>query len=359
VYNKLKTYLYDRHLELGAKIVDFHGYLMPVSYKSIVDECKAVRNNVGIFDVSHMGQIIISGINSKNFLQNITVNNLNKIKEGQVQYNLICNQNGGIMDDVLVYNLGDKYMIVPNASNTVKIFNWLLKNKIENISITNKSDEYSLIAIQGPNSRELLLDLFKRVKNLNYYNFINDKYGNKNILISRTGYTGELGYEVLGSHEVIRNIWDTLIDKKVIPCGLGSRDILRIEMKYCLYGNDISEEINPVEAGLNWVVCFNKENFIGIKEILNAKNNKTKIRFVSFIMDSKSIPRKGYRIYSNNELIGTVSSGTISPSLNAGIGLGFINKSYSLSKFEIEIRNQMCSATILDKPFLTKTSLKK
>ena len=267
----LKTCLYDNHTALDAKMVPFANYIMPISYKNgLQHEYSAVRNRVGMFDVSHMGQIYINGKDSINFLQYTTVNNIRKMSVGATQYNLICNQDAGIIDDVIIYMLDiNEFLLVVNASNIKTDYDWFLKQtKSFDVTITNNSDFYSIIAVQGPKSRKILTHIFSKEIDLKFYMFENIKIFNSNLLVSGTGYTGELGYEVIGSHILIQKIWELLLDNSVVPCGLASRDILRMEMKYCLYGNDISIETNPIEAGLGWVVDFSKKKYIG-KEVID------------------------------------------------------------------------------------------
>ena len=263
----MKTNLYNQHLKLNAKIVDFAGFAMPISYPiGINQELNIVRNNVGIFDVSHMGQILIEGNKSFKFIQYLTTNDVSKIKNGQCQYTLLCNEDGGIIDDLILYRIEEnKFLLVVNASNLEKDFNWMKSHKIDDILINNISNDISLIAIQGPQSRKVLsnIDRFKNnISDLNFYQFYN--YSNNNIkIISRTGYTGELGYEIYGSHHFINSLWEQLVDKyNVQPIGLAARDILRLEMCYRLYGNDMNENVTPYDCGLNWVVKKKKKNLL-------------------------------------------------------------------------------------------------
>ena len=356
----LNTELFEAHIKLGAKMVPFAGYNMPINYsKGIKHEYFAVRNNVGVFDVSHMGEIKVEGENSKIFLQNLTVNDISKLNIGDAQYNLICNDQGGIKDDIILYMLDDfKFLLIVNASNCNKIFNWMQKVNHLDVNIENKSMKYSLIAIQGPASRTIISEVFNHEINLKFYKHKYIKFNNDKILLSRTGYTGELGFEIMGRHQLILNLWTQLIKKGVEPCGLAVRDVLRMEMKYCLYGNDIDEDVSPLEAGLNWVVQLSKEDFIG-KNILNNQNkNGINKKLICFKMLDKCIPRKGYKIYcKNNKEIGKVTSGTYSIGLKYGIGMGYINTSYSSKDLFIELRNRQFKGTIVKPPFIEKFSL--
>ena len=318
----IKTVLYDEHEKLEAKIIPFSGYLMPVNYSlGISSEYDAVRNDIGIFDVSHMGKIMIEGKKSEDFLNFVTTNNILKINNNSAQYSALCNNHGGTIDDIIVYKKNsESFFLIVNASNINKNFNWLNKNNIYNVKIKNLSNDNSLIALQGPNSRKKINEVFNlNLSDLKFYTFLSMKLYNENIIISRTGYTGELGYEFIGNHKIIKKIWEILIDNNVSPCGLGVRDILRLEMKYCLYGNDLLDDINPIHAGLKWIVDLSKKDFIGKKYLENELNNPTK-RLLCFKMIDRAIPRKGYSVFCDNQKIGIVSSGTFSLGIAKGIG---------------------------------------
>ncbi len=359
----IKSPLYHYHTKLGAKMVDFGGYEMPLYYSGIAEEHQKVRSHVGIFDVSHMGQIIISGLKANQFLQRILVSNIHSLQAGQSQYSLICNENGGIIDDLLVYRFPEIYMLVVNASNLEKNLNWLQKQNKENICIKNKSNEISLIALQGPSSRLLISDLFGScVESLSFCHFVQTtKYGSS-LTISRTGYTGELGYELYCTLENVEACWEELAEKGVkyglVYAGLGARDLLRMEMKYCLYGNDIDENTTPFEAGLRWVVDLDKEDFIGKSVLSKFLKNGTK-QLVCFQLEEKAIPRKGYPICVEGHPIGMVTSGGFSSVLNRGIGMGFVKREYKKSghKIEIDIRGKLKSAVVKKPPLYTKGTL--
>jgi len=351
----MKTILYNEHIKLGAKLVDFAGFSMPVNYvDGIKNEYSAVRDNVGIFDVSHMGQIRISGKDAKSFLDYITTNDVSKLNSGDAQYNLICNLDGGIKDDIILYMLNNlEFLLIVNASNCKKIYNWILEFNDRQLQILNETSDYSLIAVQGPNSRDALSKIFSQDINLEFYKH---KVFSNDILVSRTGYTGELGFEILGDHKQILDIWNKLIQIGAVPCGLAVRDILRIEMKYCLYGNDISEDANPFEAGLKWVVNMGKEDFIGKSalEKINIINNK----LVCFKMIEKCIPRKDYVIYNiKNHKIGVVTSGTFSIGLNYGIGIGYINNDFNENEIYLDLRGKKFRGLIIKPPFIDNYSL--
>ena len=357
----IKTALYNQHEKLSAKIVSYAGYAMPVSYKNgINSEYFSVRDNVGMFDVSHMGEFYISGSNAESFLQRLTINDVSKLNTFDIQYTAMCLDNGGIIDDLLLYKFSNKFMMVVNAANIKKDYDWIIKNSTPDIKIENISKQTSLIALQGPNSRDVATKLFNQNLNMDFYTFIEIKYKGVEIILSRTGYTGELGYEIYAPHTIIIDIWTGLIKLGVAPCGLAVRDILRMEMKYCLYGNDIDEKINPIEAGLGWITSLNKKNLIGKNSIVSCKNNINK-KLISFVMVDRGIPRKGYSIYSNGDKIGDVTSGTQSPTLKSGIGLGYVDIKFSEvgTKIDIVIRNKPIKAEIITPPFINDTSLLK
>ena len=349
------------HISAGAKMVHFFGYNMPIWYTSITDEHNCVRNNVGIFDVSHMGEFIVSGIESIKFLQKVTSNNIEKLKVGNAQYSSLTNENGGIIDDLIVYCLNiNKYMLVVNASNMKKDFDWLEKHNLYKAKIKNISNSISLLAVQGPKASSLLNTISNTdLSTIKFYNFIVDKISDiKNIIISATGYTGAGGFELYVSNKDAAKLWNKIIQigKKynIQPIGLGARDTLRLEMGYCLHGNDINDQINPIEAGLDWI-CKKNIDYIGKKVIdSNRKNNPSK-KLIGFTLTEKGIPRSGYKIFnSNGNEIGTVTSGSISPSTGKAIGLGFIkfNKiDYKKSIF-IEIRNKKIEAKLSKTPFI-------
>jgi aminomethyltransferase len=356
--NKVKrTSLYDRHLALKAKMAPFAEYIMPIQYSGIKREHNAVRNNAGLFDVSHMGEIYISGKNALKFVQKMTINDAAILEIGQAQYSAMCYDNGGIVDDLLVYLFEDYFMMVVNASNIKKDLNWLNKNLIEGVKIEDMSDRLSLIALQGPKSREILMkSLSVDISNLSFYRFVEIENSGMSYTLARTGYTGELGFEIYGDNDTIPQIWDILMDTGstfgLEPVGLAARDTLRMEMKYCLYGNDIDENTNPIEAGLGWITKFEKGNFIGRDAIADSKSNISQ-RLVCIEMDDRAIPRQGYHVFKDGSRIGIVTSGTHSPSIGKGIGMAYINKPFTKPETEIsvDIRGQLKPAVIVKPPF--------
>ena len=358
-----KTTLYSVHEKLNAKIVDFAGFKMPVQYSSIIAEHKAVRNSVGVFDVSHMGEIFIRGEEALDFVQHITINDASTLTSGRVQYSAMCYPDGGIVDDLLVYRINEKkFMLVVNASNKEKDFNWMKENNKFNVNIDDESDEYSLLAVQGPNSKNVIQKICEKNLDLEYYNFQFDKIAGIEMIISRTGYTGELGYELYfkGNEFDAEKIWNNKFDAgkefNIQPVGLGARDSLRLEMGFCLYGNDIDQTTNPLEAGLGWITKLNKNNFIAKDVLVKAKNEGIKRKLVAMISDEKSFPRHGYELAINGNKAGHITSGTVSPILDKAIALGYVNIEYAKksNKINFLIRGKEIPAVITKLPFLKK-----
>ena len=352
-----KTSLFEKHIELNAKMVDFGGFNMPIQYSGISDEHINVRNNVGIFDVSHMGEFFVSGKEALQFLNHICSNNIEKIEINKAQYNCFTNENGGIIDDLIVYRCDEnEYMLVVNASNIDKDWNWLNRyiNKYD-CSIINESDNIGLISVQGPKSLQLINDIFnKDFTSIKKFNFKTIEYKKHKIAISNTGYTGSPGYEIYLDNNIIVEIWDLLLNhgKKynLCPVGLGARDTLRIEMGYCLYGNEINDDITPYEANLMWITEMNKD-FVGKKSLEKSIENSKK-KLVGFKMIDRGIPRKDYHVFdSNNNLIGKVTSGTFSPSNKLGVGMALIDfKNFKSNEIFIEQRNKRIKGLIQKLP---------
>jgi len=356
-----KTALNDAHIKLNAKLVSFAGYEMPIMYDKIMNEYNAVRKESALFDVSHMGQIKIIGEDAESFLQKLTINNVQNLKAFEAQYSAMCNLEGGLIDDLILFKFSTTdYIIIINASNKSKVLEWInLQKHSFNINFYDMNNDYSLIALQGPKSRDILQKICNDKINIKFYHLMKTRLLKEDIILSRTGYTGELGFEILGKHQAIIKIWDYLVNHNVTPVGLAVRDILRLEMKYCLYGNDIDESRNPIEAGLSWILDFNKKDFLGKNKLLKIKSNKSKQKLCGFIMLEKAIPRHGYSIYNNEKNIGVVTSGTHSPFLSKGIGIGYINTGYHKigNKISIKIRGKFMEAEIIRTPFIKKTSL--
>jgi len=352
--------LNDLHLGLGAKMVPFAGYNMPLQYSGLMDEHINVRNNVGVFDVSHMGEFMVEGINSLEFLQFVTSNDVSKLFPGKVQYTCFPNETGGIVDDLLVYMMAENsYMLVVNASNLEKDWHWLMKNKPEGVEMKNISDEISLLAVQGPKAIEVMRDLTDLdLEEMKYYSFKRGKIaGIEDVIISTTGYTGAGGFEIYVQNEFAHNLWEKLMvngsKSDIKPAGLAARDTLRLEMGFCLYGNDIDEETSPLEAGLGWITKFSKD-FINSESLRTQKEVGLKRKLVGFELIERGIPRQGYIIKNaEGSEIGKVTSGTMSPSLSKAIGLGYVGIEYSKveSHIFIEIRNKLIPARVVSLPF--------
>lgn len=358
-----KTNFYEIHQRLGAKIVEFAGYLMPIQYGSIIGEHKAVRNSVGVFDVSHMGEVIVTGKNALEFVQNITVNDASKLSPGRVQYSAMCYPDGGIVDDLLVYKISDEqFMLVINASNIEKDFNWMNVNNSFDVKIENQSEEYSLLAVQGPSSKDVLQKICNRNLDLEYYHFFHAKIAGYEMLVSRTGYTGELGYELYfkGDRKMAEEVWNKIFEAgnefNIQPVGLGARDSLRLEMGFCLYGNDIDQTTNPLEAGLGWITKLNKANFIAKDVLLKIKSDGLKRKLIALSSEEKCFPRHGYDISISGKKIGTITSGTVSPVLEKPIALGYVDSNYAKEDSEVNflIRGKESAAKVVGLPFVKK-----
>ena len=357
-----KTALYDKHVSLGAKIVPFAGFDMPVQYSGVTEEHFAVREKVGIFDVSHMGQFFVEGPSAKDLLQFVGTNNVDSLENGKAQYTCLPNGNGGIVDDLIVYKMADeKYFVVVNASNIEKDWNHISKhNEKFGAKLTNASDEMSLIAIQGPKATETLQKLTEtNLSEIPYYHFTEGKIaGFDDVIISNTGYTGSGGFEIYFKNENAVKIWEAITEAGeefgLIPCGLASRDTLRLEKGFCLYGNDIDDSTSPLEAGLGWITKFEKD-FVDKELLAKQKEEGITRKLVGFEMQEKAIPRHDYLVVDaeGNE-IGKVTSGTMSPMKKIGIGLAYVAKpQFKIdSEIFIQIRNKNIPAKVVKLPFV-------
>ncbi len=354
----------QKHLALNAKMAEFAGYNMPISYSGINDEHAAVRNSVGVFDVSHMGEFILRGEGALELIQRVTTNDASKLSNGKAQYSCMTNDNGGIVDDLLVYCIEkDKvYMLVVNASNIEKDWNWLQQHNTQGVMMHNISDKTCLLAIQGPNAVKMLQPLTDLdILNLPYYHFVKGQFaGVDNVLISATGYTGAGGVEIYfeNNGDDANLIWDTIFEAgasyHIKPVGLGARDTLRLEKAFCLYGNDIDDTTSPLEAGLGWITKFSKD-FTAKALIESQKTSGIQKKLVGFEMIERGIPRHDYLIKTAaGTVIGKVTSGTQSPSLQKAIGLGYVEKDFASFETEIciEIRNQLVKARVVKTPFV-------
>jgi aminomethyltransferase len=368
-----KTPLYEEHVRLGARMVPFAGWLMPVQYASIVEEHQAVRNNVGIFDISHMGQLIVDGTDAGEWLNTMLTNNVGKLDIGTGQYTFLLNQRGGIIDDLIVYRIDNlKFLLVVNAARTDEDFAWLEKwrrlsadyrqDADATVTLTNRSADFGGVAIQGPRIAELFHALFGASSDLPSRNSIADfPFERTTVSVARTGYTGEDGIEVFFRAPDAVNFWNAALEKGkafgIKPCGLGARDTLRLEMCYPLNGSDLSPERNPIEAGLGFFVDLTKSSFIGRDVLIETKEKGPGEKLVPFRMKEKGPPpRPHYAVFENGERIGEVTSGTLSPSLNWGVGMAYVSTARAEigTQIDIEIRGQKFPATIEKKPLYKK-----
>lgn len=357
------TALTNTHISLGAKMVPFAGYNMPVSYKGLNEEHHAVRNSVGVFDVSHMGEFILKGPNALNLIQKVTSNDASVLTDGKAQYSCFPNASGGIVDDLIVYKIdAETYMLVVNASNIEKDWNWIKQNDTWNVDMKNISDNTSLLAIQGPNAIKTLQKLTDvKLAEIPYYSFVKGKFdGIDNVVISNTGYTGAGGFEIYFENQYAEKIWNDVFEAgkefDIRPIGLGARDTLRLEMGFCLYGNDIDDTTSPIEAGLGWITKYTKE-FTNKSMIEGQKANGVSKKLVGFEMIDRGIPRHDYQIAdATGKIIGKVTSGTQSPSLNIAIGMGYVNTEFAKADTEIfiVIRDKAIKAKVSKLPFIKK-----
>jgi len=348
------------HEALGAKIVPFAGYNMPVQYEGINIEHETVRNGVGVFDVSHMGEFLITGPNALALIQKVCSNDASKLFDGKAQYSCFPNNEGGIVDDLIIYRLNEeKYVLVVNASNIQKDWDWISAHNDVGAEIRDLSDNFSLLAIQGPKAAEAMQSLTSvDLENMKYYTFeVADFAGIEHVIISATGYTGSGGFEIYCKNSEVEQVWNKVLEAgasyDIKPIGLAARDTLRLEMGFCLYGNDINDTTSPIEAGLGWITKFTKE-FTNSENLKKQKEQGTERRLIAFELDERGIPRQGYDIVDGNgNKIGEVTSGTMSPSLKKGIGLGYVPTIFIAidSKIYIQIRKNTVPATVVKLPF--------
>ncbi|WP_438962339.1 glycine cleavage system aminomethyltransferase GcvT [Nonlabens sp.] len=351
------------HEALGAKMVPFAGFNMPVQYEGVNIEHQTVREDVGVFDVSHMGEFLISGPEALNLVQKVSSNDASKLTVGKAQYAYLPNETGGIVDDMIVYKMKeDQYLLVVNASNIDKDWAHITKHNTMGAAMKNLSDDYSLLAIQGPKAVEAMQSLTSvDLSAIKFYHFeVADFAGIEHVIISATGYTGSGGFEIYCKNTEVAQIWEKVFEAgaafNIKPIGLAARDTLRLEMGYCLYGNDIDDTTSPYEAGLGWVTKFTKE-FVNHEQLLEHKEKGVDRKLVAFEMDERAIPRGGYEIKdSNQKNLGIVTSGTMSPSMGIGIGMGYVPPIFSTpgSKIHIQIRKKLVPATVIKLPFYKK-----
>lgn len=356
-----RTALVDEHEKLGARMVEFAGWYMPIQYTNIKEEHSIVRSKIGLFDVSHMGEVFFRGPEALNSLQKMTTNDVSKLTDGKAHYSLILNEDGGVVDDIIIYCLkqNEEYMVCVNAANVNKDFDWFQKHNA-GADISNESEAWSQIAIQGKESPKLMAEIFgAEISDVPYFGFSVQDYHGSKAIVARTGYTGEDGYEVFIENNGVVELWRELMDKgfqyQVAPIGLGARDTLRTEMKYSLYGHEITDETNPYEAGLGWVVKPAKGDFIGKDKAVAAKEAGIQRKLIGFTVEERGIPRDGYKVFSaDGQEIGYVTSGTQSPSLAKAIGIAYVSLGFENVGNEIfvDIRGRKVKAVVTKTPFV-------
>ena len=360
-----KTILYDKHIQLGAKMVEFGGWEMPVQYSGIIDEHKTVREKAGLFDVSHMGQVFVSGKDALAFLQKIVPQDISKLTDKKAVYCQLTMNNGGLVDDLIIYKLKESnYLIIVNAANIEKDYNWFITEKNGyDVKIDNKSSEYSMLAIQGPTACEIIENLgIDKTKQPAFFTIQEDMINSTPVLLARTGYTGEDGFEIIVKNEYALKIWNDIFEAGNLfglkPIGLGARDTLRLEAALMLYGNDLNETTTPVEAGLKWSIPSDKsEDYNGKDEIITQLHNGTSKKLIGFEMTERAIPRHEYDIYYKGHKTGTVTSGGYAPSLDKNIGMGYVNTKDDIkldSDIQIMVRNKLYNAKVVKRPFIKK-----
>ena len=356
-----KITLNDTHVQLGAKMVDFAGFYMPVQYSSVIEEHNTVRNGVGIFDVSHMGEFFVSGHGALDLIQKVTSNDASKLTDNRAQYSCLPNDKGGIVDDLLVYRIREnEYMLVVNASNIEKDWDWIKGHNHTGATLEDRSDEISLFAVQGPKAVQVLQKLTDTdLAAIKFYHFSMGEFAAvPEVIMSATGYTGAGGFEIYVKNQFAKEVWEKIMEagkeEGIKPVGLAARDTLRMEMGYCLYGNDIDDTTSPLEAGLGWITKFSKD-FVNAEALKKQKEAGIARKLVGFIMEEKGIPRQGYEIKSGDgSVLGSVTSGTMSPTLGIGIGLGYVPLDYASpgSDIYIAVRNRNLKAKVHKLPLI-------
>ncbi len=356
----LRTPLYEAHLKAGARMVEFAGFDMPVQYEGILEEHAAVRGRSGMFDVSHMGEVTLEGPRALESAQRLVTNDLHKCADGQAQYSALCNEKGGVIDDIIVYRFSpERLFVCVNASGRSKDFEWMRAHAGDGVAVSQRSDDWAQIAIQGPQAPAIVDSLCQpRVIDLAYYHFREATVaGIRGCIVARTGYTGEDGFEVFLPPSGATKLWETLLSRGVTPCGLGARDSLRLEVAYRLYGNDMDEEHTPLEAGLGWIVKLDKPGgFIGADALIRQKQEGLRRRLAGFKLTGKGIARHGYAVLKDGERVGEVTSGTMSPVLKEPIGLAWVPAALAKegSTFDVEIRGKPVAARVVKTPFVEK-----
>lgn len=358
--NLVKTCLHDRHVKQGALMSPFGGFDMPIQYVGITEEHNAVRQNVGVFDVSHMGEVRVKGPDAYKFVSHIFVNDVTGAPDGQIFYGMMCYENGGTVDDLLVYKVNDnEYFLVINASNIAKDFAWIKKNaEGYNVDVVNESEYYGEVAIQGPKAEETVEKVLGiPVKDILFYNFKTFHIDGEDVIVSRTGYTGEDGFEVYGSHDFTRKVWDKLMQAGVQPCGLGCRDTLRFEVGLPLYGDELSEDITPIEASLSMFVKLDKPEFIGKEALAKQKSEGVKRRIVGIELEGNAIPRHGYPVEVDGKQVGEITTGYRSISTGKSVAMAMIDKPYDKlgTPVEVRIRKKTFPGVVVKKRFYDKS----
>lgn len=358
-----KTPLHKQHCNLGGKIIDFGGWALPVQYTGVAKEHLQVRSAAGLFDVSHMGEITVNGADAEKFIQNIVTNDILGAKDLQAVYSPMCYPNGGVVDDLLIYKFNSNdYLLIVNASNVEKDFEWLKQNLIGKVELENVSDSFAQLALQGPKAESILQKLTDYpLADIKFFRFETDiKINGISCLISRSGYTGEDGFEIYVSADSVSKLWEDILlagkEQGLLPVGLGARDTLRFEVALPLYGNEISKDISPLEAGLGYFVKLDKDTFIGKDALVKQKEGGLKRKLVGFEMIERGVPRSHYDVQVNGKRIGFVTTGSFSPSLNKSIGLALIETEYANMETTIDIiiRNKSVKAKVIKKPFYSK-----
>lgn len=358
-----KTPLYQKHLDHGGRVIDFSGWALPVQYSGIVEEHKAVREAAGLFDVSHMGEISVTGPGAAEFVYRLVVNDTSRMKPGKVMYTPMCYETGGVVDDLLVYmKAPDDWLLAVNAANTDKDYEWILEQSSgSGAEVKNLSDETAQVALQGPKAETIMRRLTEApVHELTFYTFMDDvDLGVGRALVSRTGYTGEDGFEIYMPVDIAEKLWDRIMeagkDEGLLPAGLGARDTLRFEACLPLYGHELEKDITPLEAGLDFTVKLNKTDFIGKEALAKQKEEGLKRKIVGLEMEDKGVPRHGYEVYADGKVVGTVTSGSFAPSLDAYLALALVDTGYTSlgTKLEVDVRGRKKAARVVKKPFYT------
>lgn len=353
-----KTPFYDFHVAANAKMTEFAGYWMPIRYDGDIVEHQRVRSHVGVFDVSHMGEFFVSGNNALDFLQKVTVNDVSKLAVYQAQYSAMCKPHGGMVDDLIVYRMPDRYMLVVNGANVKKDFEWLKSNCPPDVELIDDTDRIALLAVQGPKVRDVLQPLTRtNLSAIRFYWFAEGELAGVPMIISRTGYTGELGYELYFDQKYAAKVWEAVMESgkafHIGLSGLGARDTLRLEMKYCLYGNDIDETTHPLEANLGWITKLKKGDFIGRDVLLKAKEEGLKRLLIGLEIEGKIPARHGYEVYKDGQQVGYVTSGTLSPSLQKAIAMAYVAMPYTANgtPLTVKARNRELNAVVVPTPF--------